>query len=702
MNGSYLSFCRESFLGKRREELRKRCREQADRLDALLEACGEREKSYLYYVLASLPLSDLALCPPELFLHTVREALTAREEFFWYPGESPDAEGVEEGRFLMYVLCPRVFDEELSDCRGLFRKELTPRVKGLPLEEAVLEVNRWCAEHVTYRSTDDYTDSALRVYRQGYGRCGEESAFAVNALRSVGIAARQVYAPWWSHCDDNHAWVEAFCGETGWNYLGACEPEPVLNRGWFTSAANRAMVLHSHSFAAGDKKSWGPLFPLDDSLRDARLGEEDGVICEVLPQKHSRMAEVLATDDSGLPVPGARVKFQVLNMADFRTVSVRKTGQDGKAFLELSLSGSVLISGEKNGLYGETLVRVSDSTPFRVPLTLVPQRTVPGPESHDFDFHAVESAFAPPLEPLTGEQKRSRREVLDRCAALRERRAGEPVPPRKFGALPLAGREALAPKNGLWPLERPARGDCALTLSAPKDREALWGKDFSLSLFCGQKGYCPIQLEDLPAGGKKTFSLPNGRYRLITALRLPNGDQLARRWDFSLESGASQETALSFRQAKPEDLLRQIPLPAFSLRNGKGEAESGLPAGSSFSLLVWLEPGREPTEHILNELMEQADALRGTGCGIRLILESSDQENNFTLRSALKRLPEAQVLYQDFADSFPALARAVYADPDKLPLVLLADHNGNCLYSSSGYNVGTGALLVRLLEELQN
>ena len=58
--------------------------------------------------------------------------------------------------------------------------------------------NRWCAEEATYRSTDGRTSSPLEVYQRGYGRCGEESTLLVTALRSVGIAARQVYVPWWS------------------------------------------------------------------------------------------------------------------------------------------------------------------------------------------------------------------------------------------------------------------------------------------------------------------------------------------------------------------------------------------------------------------------------------------------------------------------------------------------------------------------
>ena len=98
------------------------------------------------------------------------------------------------------------------------------------------------------------------MYQRGFGRCGEESTFLVTALRSVGIAARQVYVPWWSHCDDNHAWVEAFDGAS-WRYLGACEPEPILDRGWFTYAAARAVMVHTRAFVQGGREEAAFLFP---------------------------------------------------------------------------------------------------------------------------------------------------------------------------------------------------------------------------------------------------------------------------------------------------------------------------------------------------------------------------------------------------------------------------------------------------------
>ncbi len=88
-----------------------------------------------------------------------------------------------------------------------------------------------------------------------YGRCGEESTFLVAALRSVGIPARQVYTPRWAHTDDNHAWVEAWA-DGKWYFLGACEPEPVLNLGWFNAPASRgnADAYKKYSDAMRERK----------------------------------------------------------------------------------------------------------------------------------------------------------------------------------------------------------------------------------------------------------------------------------------------------------------------------------------------------------------------------------------------------------------------------------------------------------------
>lgn len=133
---------------------------------------------------------------------------------------SPYAAHLPEDIFLNYVLHPRVNEEELSDCRRAMYDELSPLLAGLPEYQAAVRVNYWNVSQVTYRLTDDRTISAAAAWRCGFGRCGEESTFAVNAYRAVGIPARQIYTPRWAHCDDNHAWVEVWV-DGSWHFLGA-------------------------------------------------------------------------------------------------------------------------------------------------------------------------------------------------------------------------------------------------------------------------------------------------------------------------------------------------------------------------------------------------------------------------------------------------------------------------------------------------
>ena len=129
----------------------------------------------------------------------------------------------------------------------VFFDELKDRVKGLSLYDAVLEVNHWCHEKVIYTPSDGRTSSPLASVKTAYGRCGEESTFTVAALRSVGIPARQVYTPRWAHTDDNHAWVEAWVNGK-WYFLGACEPEPVLNAGSGSPERCRKFSDHKRLF----------------------------------------------------------------------------------------------------------------------------------------------------------------------------------------------------------------------------------------------------------------------------------------------------------------------------------------------------------------------------------------------------------------------------------------------------------------------
>ena len=205
-----------------------------------LDECEDKVCLAVKYLYITAPYSDLANYPFDTILQFAKHGVFLYENL-------ESVRNLPEELFLNYVLQHRVNEEEVIPCREEFWNLLKDRVSGKSQLDAALEVNFWCAEEATYHSGDSRTLAALTVYRRGYGRCGEESVLLVNALRSVGIPARQVYVPRWSHCDDNHAWVELWC-DGKWHFTGACEPLMILDKGWFTSASSRAMMVHSRWF----------------------------------------------------------------------------------------------------------------------------------------------------------------------------------------------------------------------------------------------------------------------------------------------------------------------------------------------------------------------------------------------------------------------------------------------------------------------
>ncbi len=295
------------------------------RLDTLCRA----EREAMEFLYAYMPLSDLADYEPSFYLQQVRYAFKAREEMPW-------GKDIPEDVFRHFVLVYRVNNENLDTARMVFYRELKERVKDMTMEEAALEVNHWCHEHVAYRASDSRTSAPLATMKTSLGRCGEESTFAVTALRAVGIPARQCYTPRWAHCDDNHAWVEVYVdGE--WKFLGACEPDPRLNMGWFSVPSTRCMMVHTKAFGKykGD----------EEVVKRTGLYSELNLLSHYAP---TRKVTVTVQDENGFPVK-AQVKFKLYNYAEYYTLATVATDVNGKASLTTGF-GDLLIwvtDGEK-------------------------------------------------------------------------------------------------------------------------------------------------------------------------------------------------------------------------------------------------------------------------------------------------------------------------------------------------------------------
>lgn len=769
-----------------------------------------------------LPESDLDCYPPSLFLQFADHALFLRKTVPW-------CAELEQEIFDHYVLFPRVNDEDLSFHRQLFFDALWPRIQGLPtMEQRILEVNRWCHEIASYQAQDERTASPLTVFRNGSGRCGEESAFLVSALRSVGIPARQVYAPRWAHCDDNHAWVEALCNGQ-WHFLGACEPEPVLDKGWFNTAVSRAVLVHSRLFGFGTSPLHGEL-----------LGQEGGVCWYNQTHRYARVqTHTLQALYNGFPAAGAVFQIQLLNEASFHTITALTAKGDGQVQVRLGL-GDIHVLVTWNGLRAE-----GDCTGTDITLHLsAPMDT--DSDWMDFDVRAPKAEQVNPA--ILDAKRRARRAAVlqegnllrhQRIAAfsqsvgksswedlLKAARGNRPViaaflardhdPRRELllrsltdkdlrdvtldtledhlqnaptsGELPMGlyVPYVLCPRIELEPLT-PWRGALRKALARVEDPAGLWqdlcrrintqaARTYSnlvwtpaeswhgrrcdmrslrlLYVACLRALGIPARLRELDGlpeywhdgrfrhiqfeetgvlhltysgdtplvyrqnwtlsrqteTGWQLLTLPNhmqmatlpvGRYRLVTSVRLPNGNQFAARQELSIRPGEKQTAVLHLRSYALADMLRCQEIPAMSAvtLNGKHIPDlfrtDGLP-----SVLLWIEPGSEPTEHVLNELSSGQHALEALPVNVVLLIPKRDSLRHPTLAGLLVRWNGIQILLDDWAYDLESVARQLTCDPDTPPLAVVCDGEGRAVYGASGYRVGSVPLLTQIVTHI--
>ena len=352
---------------------------QGDLFSVFEQSLTDNEKQALTFLYAYMPIGDITDYDGQFYLDNVRSSFRTQKEMPW--GDS-----IPEEIFRHFVMPIRINNENLDESRMVFYEELKERVKHLSLYDAVLEVNHWCHEKVIYTPSDARTSSPLASVKTAYGRCGEESTFTVAALRAVGIPARQVYTPRWAHTDDNHGWVEDWVNGK-WFFLGACEPEPILNLGWFNGPAYRGMLMHTKVFG----KYKGPEEIMDVTDHYTEIKDIDNYA-------PTAKTTITVVDTNNQPVEGADVEFKIYNYAEFYSVANKQTDKQGKASLTAG-KGDMLVWASKNGVFGFS--KVSFGKEENITITL---NKKPG------DIETIALDIVPPVDgsipaEVTEEQK---------------------------------------------------------------------------------------------------------------------------------------------------------------------------------------------------------------------------------------------------------------------------------------------------------
>jgi transglutaminase-like putative cysteine protease len=807
-----------------------------------MESCSDEQRILMKFLYASMPVSDIADYDFDDFLEFTDHALFLKKNMAWCK-EMPD------DIFLNYVLHHRINNEDIQPCRTFFYDLIAQRIADKSMEEAALEVNIWCSENAAYQSTDNRTASPLAVWRNASGRCGEESTFAVTALRSVGIPARQIYTPRWSHCDDNHAWVEVWC-DGKWHYMGACEPEPVLDKGWFTESASRAMLVHSILFSSMSKNEEIISKP-----------DKTTVLNRTGYYAAARPFTVQVVNAQKLPVMGAEVQFEVLNQSEFYPVASKITDESGQVHITLGF-GDIRLTARKEAY---SAACCADTEENQSAVLTMEKKDISVSCMSDFKINVPQGDIKKRVL-LTDEQKRTKKQICENADRIRkektdlfyqntgsfERESNQEViteillkskgnfaeiesylsvknadPTLKIKllellaekdlgdvktdvllehlqyALPFAGqyqediylnyilcprvyfekitpyrkyildyfgseraaefqnhplavwkyvsslnsrddweyqelvtspRGLLETKHGSLFSKRilfvaicrtigvPARMNpvtlqaeyyqsgsflCAereqqekATLKIRSSDSAQWIYNQNWTIAIQEDGaYRTLNLSKQGwKDGSFEAEIPTGFYRLIISKRLPNGNLFGKEYSFSAQSGKTSEWELHLPDAQMSELLQNYPLSDFPLTDVRGIPHTVAGLVKKPTVFIWLEEGREPTEHILNELIENRNEWNSACCQTVFIVRSQEALKNPTLQKTLETGLNVALYEGDFEQDASVLARSLYQECDKFPLAFITRDGLHAIYSCCGYNVGVVRLMAQIIQ----
>jgi hypothetical protein len=191
---------------------------------------------------------------------------------------------------------------------------------------------------------------------------------------------------------------------------------------------------------------------------------------------------------------------------------------------------------------------------------------------------------------------------------------------------------------------------------------------------------------------KEEIPLPPGKYMLVTGNRVNDSKILANISFFDLSANEHKTLDVRIRKEIIERKVSgQIDIEKFSDLTGIPTLSQSCRKDNGL-VVIWIEPEKEPTKHIFNDLPLLKQELDAWG-GKFLFLSEATFDG-----SSLKGLPANSTFAVDnemnFLKKYVKFNYAVEINP---PVVVVSDGQGNIVFSSMGYRIGIGEQILKAL-----
>jgi len=122
-----------------------------------------------------------------------------------------------------------------------------------------------------------------------------------------------------------------------------------------------------------------------------------------------------------------------------------------------------------------------------------------------------------------------------------------------------------------------------------------------------------------------------------------------------------------------------------------------LPANEK-EIVAVIKPAEEPTEHLLNELLESATEIEELGIKVRLIVEKPADAENEKLYTVLKQVKGTALFTNPDPKALRRWRELLHAGDLRLPFAAAVDASGRGLFAFVNYHVGSVRSLIDIIQ----
>jgi len=202
-----------------------------------------------------------------------------------------------------------------------------------------------------------------------------------------------------------------------------------------------------------------------------------------------------------------------------------------------------------------------------------------------------------------------------------------------------------------------------------------------------------------------SLTVDAGNYMMVTGNRMNNGTVLSKVSFFNVNPGQECPAEIEVRPltVKP-NLLGTLDVLKTKLVSFDGKQISLSEITNRKGIvLCFIEPGKEPTNHVMNDIKLLGDNFEKWGGGMAFVLNDK-KYTPASVKAEYKNMPAQSVYYYDKNKTLLTEVEKALGNRKigNLPVILLLDDRGQIYFVSEGYSIGTGEQLyknINLIDE---